>query len=390
MDQSVKHHTELKGRALLFLLFLWFLWFNNLGVRLIFSPILPLVEDEFAVSHARAGSLFIFQSIGYGFSMFFSGFFSGRLGYKKSILLSLVVSSLVCFLVPFIQIFSGLYFFLSSWVYPGVYLPSVLPLLTEYFDEKNWGKSIAIHDSAASISIFCTPFLAIFLLHFFHWRGVFPVLGGIFLLSAVIFFFFSSEFKIRQLEKGRMRDLIHRKSLWILAVLWIFAGGANMGIYFIVPLYLTKELSLSIGYANTILGVSRVGGVAVAISCGFLVDRFSLRKIMFAMLLLTGIFTVLTGLASVRWVGIFLFLQALVVTGFFPLGLVSMARMFDREIRGLATGLTLTVGVILGAGLMPYLLGLSGDLLSFRFGISLLGTAIILSSSLIFLLKEIE
>jgi hypothetical protein len=39
---------------------------------------------------------------------------------------------------------------------------------------------------------------------------------------------------------------------------------------------------------------------------------------------------------------------------------------------------------------MPYLLGLSGDLLSFRFGISLLGTAIILSSSLIFLLKEIQ
>jgi hypothetical protein len=72
------------------------------------------------------------------------------------------------------------------------------------------------------------------------------------------------------------------------------------------------------------------------------------------------------------------------------LGLVSMARMFDREIRGLATGVTLTVGVILGAGLMPYLLGLSGDLFSFRFGISLLGTAIILSSSMIFLLKEIK
>jgi len=101
---------------------------------------------------------------------------------------------------------------------------------------------------------------------------------------------------------------------------------------------------LSIGYANTILGVSRFGGIAVAISCGFLVDRFSLKKIIFAMMLLTGIFTVLLGVASIRWVGIFLFLQAVVVTGFFPLGLVSMARMFDREIRGLATGVTLTVG----------------------------------------------
>ncbi len=387
----MKHHNELKGRALLFLLFLWFLWFNNLGVRLVFSPILPLVEDEFAVSHARAGSVFIFQSIGYGLSMFFSGFFSGRLGYKKSIILSLAVSSLVCFLIPFFKVFSAIYFFSFFLGFStGVYLPSVMPLLTEYFDEKNWGKSIAIHDSAASISIFSTPFLALFLLQFFNWRGIFPLFAGIFLLTGLVFFFSTEEFKIRHSEKTRFRDLIQRRSLWIMAVLWVFAGGANMGVYFIVPLYLTKELSLSIGYANTILGVSRLGGVAVAILCGFLVDRFSLKKIMFVMLLLTGLFTVLLGMASLRWVGILLFLQAVVVTGFFPLGLVSLARMFDREIRGLATGLTLTIGVILGGGLMPYLLGLSGDLISFRFGLTLLGTAVILSSSLLFCLKEIK
>ncbi len=387
----MKHHTELKGQALLFLLFLWFLWFNNLGVRLIFSPILPLVEDEFAVSHARAGSIFIFQSIGYGLSMFFSGFYSGRMGYKKAITLSLLVSSMVCFLIPFIKIFPAIYlfsFFLGFST--GVYLPSVMPLITEYFDERNWGKSIAIHDSAASISIFSTPFLALFLLHFFKWRGIFPVFAGSFLLSAFLFFLISDEFKIRNSEKIRFQDLIKRRSLWVMAILWMFAGGANMGIYFIVPLYLTKELSLSIGYANTILGVSRFGGIAVAILCGFLVDRFSLRRIMFAMLLMTGIFTVLLGVASVRWVGVFLFFQAIVVTGFFPLGLVSMVRMFEREIRGLATGLTLTIGVICGGGLMPYLLGLSGDWFSFRVGITILGMAVILSSGLVFSLKEIK
>jgi len=387
----VEHHTELKGRALLFLLFLWFLWFSNLGVRIIFSPILPLVEDEFAVSHARAGGVFIFQSIGYGLSMFFSGFFSGRVGYKKSIVVSLLVSSGVCFSIPLVKVFPVFYLFAFVLGFStGVYLPSVMPLITEYFEARHWGKSIAIHDSAASISIFSTPFLALALLHFFDWRGIFPVFAGIFLLSAVIFYLSSDEFKIQHSEKTRLSDLIQRRSLWIMAILWMFAGGANMGIYFIVPLFLTKELSLDIGYANTVLGVSRFGGIAVAILCGFLVDRISLRKIMFVMLLLTGIFTVLMGIAPVRRVGIFLFFQAVVVTGFFPLGLVSMARMFDREVRGLATGLTLTIGVILGGGLMPYLLGLSGDLISFRFGITLLGIAVILSSGLIFSLKEIK
>ena len=387
----MEHHNELKGRALLFLLFLCVLWFSNLGVRLIFSPILPLVEDEFAVSHARAGSIFIFQSIGYGLSIFFSGFYSGRFGYKKSIILSILVSSLVCFLIPFVQVFPAFYLF--SFVLgfaTGIYLPSVIPLITEYFEEGQWGKSIAIHDSAASVSIFCMPFAALLLLHFFKWRGIFEVFAVVFLLGAVIFYFASDEFKIRRAEKTKFSDLVKRRSLWIIAVLWMFAGGANMGIYFIVPLYLTKELSLSIGYANTLLGISRLGGIGVAILCGFLVDRFSLRKIMFMMVLLTGIFTVLMGIGSKSYIGIFLFFQALVVTGFFPLGLVSMARMFDREVRGMATGLTLTFGVVCGGGLMPYLLGLSGDLLSFRFGISLLGILVILSSGLIFALKEIK
>ena len=387
----MEHHKELKGQALLFLLFLWVLWFTNFGVRIIFSPILPLVEDEFAVSHARAGSIFLFQSIGYGLSMFFSGFYSGRLGYKKSIILSLLVSSLVCFLIPFVKIFPAFYLFSFLLGFStGVYLPSVMPLITEYFDERNWGKSIAVHDSAASISIFSMPFLALFLLQFFKWRGIFEVFAVIFLFSAVIFYFASDEVKIRHSKKTKLDDLIKRRSLWIMAILWMFASGANLGIYFIVPLYLTKELSLSIGYANTLLGLSRLGGIAVAIMCGFLVDRFSLRKIMFMMVLLTGIFTVLMGVASVRYVGIFLFFQALVVTGFFPLGLVSIARMFSREVRGLATGLTLTIGVICGGGLMPYLLGLSGDFISFRFGISILGIVVILSSGLIFSLKEIK
>jgi NNP family nitrate/nitrite transporter-like MFS transporter len=387
----MKHHTPLKGRAFLFLLFLWFLWFSNLSVRLIFSPILPLVEDEFAVGHAQTGSLFIFQAVGYGLSLFFSGFFSGRLGYKKSIILSLLVSSLVCFLMPLGRIFPTFYLFsFLLGMATGVYLPSVMPLLTEFFAERHWGKTIAIHDSAASISIFCTPFLALFLLHFFEWRGIFPVYALIFLFSAAIFFFSGEELTIPRVQETRLKDLIKKRSLWVMAVLWMFAGGANMGIYFIVPLYLTKELSLPIEYANTLLGISRLGGIAVALLCGFLVDRFSLRKIMFNMLFLTGIFTVFLGISSGPWIGVFLFLQAIVVTGFFPLGLVSLARMFEREIRGLATGLTLTIGVILGGGLMPYLLGLSGDLISFRFGITLLGTAVVLSSGLIFLLKEIK
>jgi MFS family permease len=188
----------------------------------------------------------------------------------------------------------------------------------------------------------------------------------------------------------RLGNLLKTQSLWATIIIWVFAAGANMGLYSIVPLYLTKELSLSIGYANSILGTSRLGGIGVAVLCGFLVDRFSLRKLMFAMLFLSGLFTVLTGVAPIRFIGFSLFFQAIFVTGFFPLALVAVIKMFGREMKSMATGIIMAFSGIFGFGLIPYLLGFAGDLLSFRLGISLLGILVSLSSLLIFSLKELK
>ena len=46
-------------------------------------------------------------------------------------------------------------------------------------------------------------------------------------------------------------------------------------------------------------------------------------------------------------------------------------------------------GVVGGWGITPYLLGLSGDLVSFKFGILVLGIGTIMASRLVFLLKEL-
>jgi NNP family nitrate/nitrite transporter-like MFS transporter len=386
----MEHHNALKGKAFLFLLFLWYLWFINFTVRAIFAPILPLIEDEFVISHAKATSIFIFQSIGFAVSVLLSGFYSGRFGYKKTILSSLLISSLAFLLIPFVKIFLVFYVFAFVLGFAtGLYLPAAISLITEYFSEKDWGKSIAIHDSAASIAIFGTPLIAIFLLHFFKWRGIFEVFVVVFLASAVVFFFISEEVKVRYSgTKAPFGELIRKRSLWTIGVVVLFGAGANMGIYQITPLYLTKELLLSIDHANTILSISRFGGIGVAILCGFLADKMSLRKIIFIMMLVTGILTVLIGVAPVKFVVIVFLLQTLFVTGIFPLSFVLIARTFNRETRGMATSLVLTVATIFGSGVMSYLLGLSGDLIGFRFGISILGIFVILSSLL--LLKEME
>lgn len=387
----MRHYSELKGEALGFLFLLWSLWFFNFSGRIIFSPILPLIEDEFMVTHARASSIFVFQSIGYAAAMILSGFYSGRIGFKRSILFSFVILACVCFCIPFVKTFSAFYLILFfNGFSAGIYLPAIMPLIREHFAERDWGKIIPIHDSAAPISIFSVPFIVLLLLNYFHWRGIFGILGVALLMIAILFSLKGKELKFNQPHKTVFKGLITRKSLWVMVTITSVATGANIGIYYILPLYLTKELSLGIGYANTLLGISRLGGVGVAILCGFLVDRFNLRKIMFTITIISGVLTILLGMASTALIGIMLFLQAIFITCIMPIGFVCMARLFDRETMSMAVGFMIPLTALFGTGLIPYLLGLSGDLLSFGFGIIILGILLTLISWLALSLGDLE
>ena len=188
---------EFRGRALLFLFFLLFIWFISFSVRIIFSPILPIVEDEFMVNHARASAIFTFMSAGYGISVILSGLFSGRIGYKRSIVTGLALLSLLNFIIPLVQNFYVLYLFAFVLGFAhGLYIPSAIPLITEYYAEKNWGKAIAIHDTGASSAIFATPLVALVFLQFIPWRGIFVVYGLFFTACLLVFIFVTTEVKI--------------------------------------------------------------------------------------------------------------------------------------------------------------------------------------------------
>ena len=125
----------------------------------------------------------------------------------------------------------------------------------------------------------------------------------------------------------------------------------------------------------------------MGITAGFLVDRFRAKKIAFLLVLATGVFTALVAVRDIQWVKVFLFLQAGVAAGFPPVSLVAISRMFDRETRGQAVGLIVTLGVV-GTAFIPYFLGLCGDLVSFRLGFLLLGILTTLSSGLLYFVRE--
>lgn len=69
---------------ILLLLLFWSLWFLNFSTRTVISPLLPIIEDELTITHALAGSIFSFLSVGYTIALLLSGFLSPRVGYKRS------------------------------------------------------------------------------------------------------------------------------------------------------------------------------------------------------------------------------------------------------------------------------------------------------------------
>ena len=64
------------------LFFLAGLFFLNFTSRVIFSPLLPIIEGEFGLDHAAAASFFLLISAGYFCSILLSGFVSARINHK--------------------------------------------------------------------------------------------------------------------------------------------------------------------------------------------------------------------------------------------------------------------------------------------------------------------
>jgi MFS family permease len=376
----------------IFLLFLfWVLWFLNFSTRTIFSPILPLIEDDFAISHALAGSLFFSFYIGNTIAVFSSGFFSQRIGYKRSIffcLLLVMMSFLALRFAGTYHLFMGVLFFLGLGT--GLYLPCAIPLITSIFQREHWGKVISFHETATGLSILTIPLITVFALRFFHWRSLFILISWACLVGLIFFLVFSPDSRPRKEKRVRLAVILMRKDFWIITIVWTLLGVATMGLYNIIPLYLVKERGIQMEIANSIFGLSRVGSFVSMVLIGFILDRFNLKKILLFLVLATGITTMGLSIAHSLWLlVVMLFAQATFSIVFFPAGLVAISKITDLNERSLFTGVLMGIAGMMGPGLAPFILGAVADAWNFQIGIFMVGLLCTLSCILFRALQEI-
>ncbi len=376
---------------ILFLLLFWSLWFVNFSARTVFSPILPILEDEFAISHTLAGLILSFVSIGYTITQFLSGLLSPRIGYKRTIIAGFAILTAALFSLRYAHTYASVVTVsLFIGFGGGIYLPSAIPLITKIFGRNTWGKAIAFHGTAAPLSILAIPLLTALALRFFHWRDLFLILSVVILIAFSFFWLLSPDPRPTEERSVHLSHILLRRDFLVLAVLWIIAVSNGFGLYNVIPLFLVKEKGMPLEFANTIFGLSRIGGVFSVATAGFLVDRYGAKKVLFLLLLITGFSTIGLALADIfPLMAAALFLQATVSVAFFPVGQVAISMLTSAHERSSFMGTTIAIGMLIGLGVTPPLLGAVADVWSFQGGIFFLGVLTVLSCALVNYLKKI-
>ncbi len=354
------------------------------------SPLLPLIEDELAITHALAGSLFLYLYVGFTISVSMSGWISKYIGYKRSIIYSFLALVVVLICLRYAKTyhdFSTCSFFIG--LATGIYYPCAISLITSIFSRDNWGKAISFHETAASSGLFVIPILVAFSLRFYHWKSFFVILSGACLMVIILFYVFAPDPRPQRERRSNYSLVLRRKDFWIVTIIWTISAMATAGIFSVIPLFLVKEKGIQLELANTIFGFSRIGGLLATILVGFVLDRYAVKKILFIILFITGLSTIGMALAQVFWLLVgMLIIQATVSIAFFPSAIIAISKITRFEERSTFMGLILTISAICGVGFTPVALGLVADRWNFQIGILVLGVLTTVSCVLIRELKN--
>ena len=164
------------------------LLYLNVTGRVIFGPLLPLLESDFSLGHGAAGSLFFFQATGYVLGLLASGFAAWRLTHHRVIVLSawgLGTALLALSAGWSLVTLQACLIFLGAAA--GLYLPSGIATITELAAEAHWGRAMAVHEMAPAIAFISAPLVAEMMLRLLSWRIILGTFGVALLIAGFLY-----------------------------------------------------------------------------------------------------------------------------------------------------------------------------------------------------------
>ena len=363
------------------------IFFLNFITRIILSPFLIFILEDFNLTKAQAGELFLILSLGFSVALLGSTFVSSRIAHKNVVVLSaLGIAFFLCMAALSPSVNWLRLSLLGAGLAGGLYFPSGFALLTSIVKPQHWGKAIAIHEIAPNLSFVTAPLVAeLFIRTGLGWRWML-VFVSIYALAAIFLFKgfcrFGNEKSQRPDTSGYLK-VVSSPSFWTLILFFSLAIGATQGIFAQTPLYLITAHGIDSSFANYLLSISRLSGIILVFCAGMIVDRIGVKRSLFIFMSLTGLCTMALGLSSGKLLMAWVLIQPTVACCYFPAGFAALSRSFLPEIRPVAISLIVPAALLAGGGLIPTMLGYFGDQAMFAVGFILMGAVIVLSVSAI-------
>ena len=372
------------------LLLLTAIFYLNFFSRIIFSPLLPEIEQSLSLSHGAAGAFFLILSSGYFISLVGSGFISSKLSHKKTIVLSMLAISLSLFLIASVTTLWYLRtaFFILGMA-AGIYLPSGISTISELFKRHHWGRAFAVHELAPNLAFLTAPLFSSFFVTRIYWQQTVYILAVTTFLSAVLYMRFGrgDELFGKPPNLSNCSTILFQKNFILLVLLFAMGIAGTIGVFSVLPLFLVNNHFMTPQDANLVVGLSRISTLFTALAGGWLADRFGNRRIIGSVLLLTGISTACIGLTSGSTLMTYIYLQPVLSVCFFPAGFVLLARLGTPETRNVVISLVIPLAFVLGGGFFPSMVTRMADSGHFPAGLILTGIFISSGAFLVLLLR---
>ena len=340
------------------------IFFITFIARIILAPLLHAIQGELAFDHRDAGNLFLIISTGYFLSLLSTGYLAARYQHRKVIIASITGLGLALMAAMAVTSLTGLRIiaFLLG-LAAGLYLPSGISAITHLCRPQHWGRALAVHELAPNLAFILAPVAAELILDLTTWRSGLAMLGLVALLLGLLYTTHGQGTRFHgQMPDGpTIRHLLKQPYVWLMVALFSLGITSTLGIYTMLPLYLITSHGIESAHANTLLAISRVAALPMALAGGWVTDRFGPLPTIRVVFILTGLTTLALGLMEGQWLRAAVFCQPLLAVCFFPAGFSILSTLSPPGARNIGVSLTIPPAFLIGGGAIPLMIGWLGD-----------------------------
>lgn len=255
-------------------------------VFMTYAAVLPVLQREWAMSAAAAGSILSGFHIGYAVSLVIFSELADRIGAKRVFLLSILVTAIASlFFAIFARgYYSGLFLYtLIGISLGGTYTPALM-MLADRYPSKNRGKAVGFFISSTSLSYALSLGISGLALSWGEYRYSFlltclgPSVGSI--LAWITLLSTPNKIFPRQQEQRFSTEVLRNKQAVLYVAGYAFHSWELLGMWAWTPAFLSACLTVSgseawkaVGGGAYIVGLFHLMGVSASLSMGSLSDK---------------------------------------------------------------------------------------------------------------------